>query len=331
MDETTTVSDRVAVRPSSSSAAWVPSWAGLSWSGIIAGAFTAVAVSIILISLGSGIGFSLVSPYSYSLSAGTLTILGALWLVFSQAVGFATGGYVAGRLRRDPTPVRNGEVAFRDGAAGLTVWAIGVAVSMLFVAAIANKIGNAAGEAGLTALAGQAPSINYFADTLLRPNPQASLQVPARNAAGGGGASAAPGTSGTPAVTGEAATSGTAASGANPAPANRNANAAQLQVSQILLTSMGPNGMSDDDRSYLVQTVSAQTGLSRDQAQRRIDDVTNRIKQAADSGRKAAAYLSFWTFMSLLFGAVCAALGGILGGDLRDEVALREAVPTSPL
>lgn len=327
MDETTTVSDRVGIARSSSS-----SWAGLSWSGVIAGAFTAVAVSIILISLGSGIGFALVSPYSYSPSAGTLTILGALWLVFSQAVGFATGGYVAGRLRRGPTPVRNGEVAFRDGAAGLTVWAIGVVVSMLFVAAIANKAGNAAGEAGLTALAGQTPSINYFADTLLRANPQA----PAGSAAIGGGAGTMPGTSGTTAGPGEATANGaaanaTAAGGANSAPGNRNVSAAQLQVSQILLTALGPNGMSNDDRSYLVQTVSAQTGLSRDEAQRRVDDVTNRVKEAADSARKAAAYLSFWTFMSLLFGAVCGALGGILGGDLRDEVALREAVPTSPL
>jgi hypothetical protein len=34
--------------------------------------------------------------------------------------------------------------------------------------------------------------------------------------------------------------------------------------------------------------------------------------------------------MSLLFGAVCATMGGMLGGDLRDEFAMREAVSTSP-
>ena len=41
----------------------------------------------------------LVSPYSYSssASASTMTVIGAVWLVFAQAVGFATGGYVAGR------------------------------------------------------------------------------------------------------------------------------------------------------------------------------------------------------------------------------------------
>ncbi|MGA8613975.1 MAG: hypothetical protein WB760_20335 [Xanthobacteraceae bacterium] len=30
------------------------------------------------------------------------------------------------------------------------------------------------------------------------------------------------------------------------------------------------------------------------------------------------------------FGAVCATMGGMLGGDLRDEIAMREGVSTSP-
>ena len=39
-----------------------------------------------------------------------------------------------------------------------------------------------------------------------------------------------------------------------------------------------------------------------------------------DEARKAAAYVSFWSFMALLFGAVAATLAGILGGELRDEI-----------
>jgi hypothetical protein len=39
----------------------------------------------------------------------------------------------------------------------------------------------------------------------------------------------------------------------------------------------------------------------------------------SDEARKAAAYLSFWSFLALLFGAVAATLAGILGGELRDE------------
>lgn len=38
----------------------------------------------------------------------------------------------------------------------------------------------------------------------------------------------------------------------------------------------------------------------------------------SDEARKAAAYLSFWSFLALLFGAIAATLAGILGGELRD-------------
>lgn len=41
--------------------------------------------------------------------------------------------------------------------------------------------------------------------------------------------------------------------------------------------------------------------------------------ETSEAARKAAAYISFWSFMALLFGAVAATLAGILGGELRDE------------
>src|SRR5580700_4204279 len=181
MDETTVISERATVSGVSGAApqrGWpVLWWSGLSWSAVIAGALTAIAVTSIVVALGSGVGLSLASPYSYSPSGGTLTILGAVWLVFAQAIGFAVGGYVAGRLRRDPAVLRTAEVKFRDGANGLTVWAIGVAVSTVIIAAGAGKIGNAVEDAsgataGLIATAAQGPSMDYFVDSLLRPNLQ---------------------------------------------------------------------------------------------------------------------------------------------------------------
>jgi len=94
------------------------------------------------------------------------------------------------------------------------------------------------------------------------------------------------------------------------------------------------NTIAPDDRTYLAQIVSARTGMSMDDAQKRVDDVVNRarasVTQATETARKAGAYLSFWTFMSLLFGAACATLGGMLGGDLRDDFTTRRAVPTAP-
>ena len=345
MDETTIVGENVAV-VGSPSAGWSGAWSGISWSAVIAGAVTAIAVSFIIIALGSGIGMAVESPYSYSSpSATTMTVIGALWLVFAQAVGFAVGGYVAGRLRRSPAALHTDEVKFRDGANGLVVWAIGVFVTAIVLVAGVSKAENAiantaigtlaVGTAGTSALA-QGPSVNYFTDTLLRANPQSGSNLGASatgNAAQNTPAGAAGGASATPAGTSGGTPAGAAASGS---PAQNSAsrepdNRQRIEVNRILVTSLGPKGISNDDRTYLAQVVAAQTGLSQSDAQKRVDSVVDQMKQdatqAADTARKAAAYVSFWSFMSLLFGAVCATLGGILGGDLRDEFADRQVVP----
>lgn len=97
-----------------------------SWSVVIAGAFAAWAVSFIFIALGSGIGLVISSPFSGP-SAGTMTIIGALWLIIAQSVAYATGGYLAARLRiRDHIP--GDETMFRDAAHGFMAWVVGVAV-----------------------------------------------------------------------------------------------------------------------------------------------------------------------------------------------------------
>jgi hypothetical protein len=285
--------------------AWTDPHSGISWSAIIAGALTAIAISIIVIALGSGIGMSVISPYSYSPpSATTMTVIGALWLVFAQAIGFATGGYVTARLRRSPTPIHSGEVKFRDGASGLIVWAVGVVLTLLVVAAAVSRVdsktdGSANNTTALVAATGsELKPLDYFSDALLRPGRQAVAGAAAPVASANG---SVPGTSND---TGDQ----------------------RSQINRILLTALGPAGISADDRAYLAQIVSAQTGLGQEDAQHRVDEVVSHVRadamQAAESARKAAAYLSFWTFMSLLFGAVCATLGGILGGDLRDESSI---------
>jgi len=134
-------------------------WSAVSWSAIIAGALSAMAVTVIVVALGSGIGLSLASPFSSSPSASSLTIMGAVWLVLAQGIGYATGGYIAGRLRTNPALAHTGEVKFRDAANGLVVWAIGVVVSMLLLVGAAGKAGSAA--AGVAATATEPSSLDY--------------------------------------------------------------------------------------------------------------------------------------------------------------------------
>jgi hypothetical protein len=163
--------------------------AAFTWSVVIAGALAAWAVAFIIVSLGAGIGLAITTPYSGP-GTTTMTIAGAVWLVLAETLAYATGGYLAARLRiRDHIP--GPETKFRDAAHGFMTWVVGVALMIVV-----------------------------------------------------------------------------------------------LVVTGVLSTH--PAG----------QTAAAMS----------------------DEARRAAAYLSFWSFLALLFGAVAATLAGILGGELRDEI-----------
>ena len=57
-------------------------------------------LSLILVLLGFGLGFSAVSPWADSgISAKGLGISTIIWLAFTQIVASGLGGYIAGRLR----------------------------------------------------------------------------------------------------------------------------------------------------------------------------------------------------------------------------------------
>ena len=267
-----------------------------------------MAVAFIIMALGSGIGLSFASPYGSGPSATSLTVAAAVWLVMAQTMGFATGGYLAGRLRSPAYDGVIGETTFRDAAQGFIVWALG-AVAM---AAFVGLMGYLAASAATQAAAGAATAVgvaahnepastpaaatDYFVDLLFRPGP-------------------APTTASTPRPSD---TVGLAAAGAQP---GLNAET-RAEVTRILVRSIGQGRLDDNDRGYLAQVVSARTGLPPDEALRRVAEVETKareaVKEAADKTAKAGAYFSFWTFMSLLFGATAATLGGILGGQLRD-------------
>ena len=55
---------------------------GVSWPAVIGGAFTAAAVSLILLTLGAGFGLASLSPWSGSgATVTTFSIVGGLWLI----------------------------------------------------------------------------------------------------------------------------------------------------------------------------------------------------------------------------------------------------------
>jgi hypothetical protein len=295
----TTLIERDVIVPAGDDASKTP----FSWSAAIAGTFAAMAVTFIVVALGSGVGLSFASPYGSGPSATSLTVAAAVWLVMAQALGFATGGYLAGRLRSPAYDGVIGETTFRDAAQGFIVWALGtvimgavlVTLGYFAASATARVAAGAATAAARGEPATASAATDYFVDLLFRPGP-----APATNNA------AAP------------ATVGVAAAGAQPALSAET----RAEATRVLVRSVAQGKLDDSDRAYLAQVVSARTGLPPDEAQRRVTEVEGKAreaaKEAADKTAKAGAYFSFWTFMSLLFGGMAATLAGMLGGQLRD-------------
>jgi hypothetical protein len=114
----------------------------LHWTPIIAGALVASALFIILITFGSAIGLSVASTSpTWRDTSSTFVLLSGLFLLLTALVSFGFGGYIAGRLRRTWNPAAHNDwVEFRDGAHGLTSWALGVVIGALIATAVAAAV-----------------------------------------------------------------------------------------------------------------------------------------------------------------------------------------------
>ncbi|MDH6199999.1 MULTISPECIES: hypothetical protein [Rhizobium] len=267
----------------------------MTWGPIFGGAAAAIGVTLILLLLGSGVGLTMVSPWSgQSSSLGTVGVTAAIWLVVVQWLSSGLGGYITGRLRTKWAAVHTDEVFFRDTAHGFISWAIATIFVAGFLAssltslagAGAQAVGSAATAAGTaassTASAADLPTA-YFTDALLRPE-QARAGSPTDDTA------------------------------------------ATAEVSRILLNGAAAGQIPDDDKAYLATIVSARTGLSEADARTRVDTVLKRIddakvaaQKAADEARKAASTTALLGALSLLIGAFIAAAAAAFGGSQRDE------------
>src|ERR1700678_982785 len=132
-----------------------PSTSAASWPAIIAGAFVAAAVSLVLLALGSGLGFASISPWpGKGVTGTTFAVTTAIWLILTQWVAAGLGGYLAGRLRTRWIGTHTHEVFFRDTAHGLITWAVASVVVAATIASSIGAAGHAVGVAGRMAAGG---------------------------------------------------------------------------------------------------------------------------------------------------------------------------------
>jgi hypothetical protein len=289
----------------------------VEWGPIAAGAAAAAATSVLLLTFGSAIGLTAVSPWPNSgLPWWLIGLIAALWILIVQAGSYALGGYLAGRLRAPVSAIPTQEREFRDGAHGFLVWAVGLIVSAIVVGwtvsgavktgteAVSTVAGTATGAAA-GALANQADAFAYTVDKLMRATPG---QPPAASAADTGAATAP--------ADGDAGTART----------EPTSNADKVEVGRIFALSLSNGALAPDDRTYLASLISERTGLPQADAEARVDqaytalqDAEAKAREAADKARVAAALGAFLTAAAVLIAAVAAAAGAGLGGRHRDE------------
>jgi hypothetical protein len=94
----------------------------------------------------------------------------------------------------------------------------------------------------------------------------------------------------------------------------------QAEAGRILANGLRQDPMPAADQAYLARIVSARTGISQQDAERRVSDVVAEVRQAEDTARKATARALFWSFMALMLGALSASFAATVGGRHRDHL-----------
>ncbi|THK42394.1 hypothetical protein E8Q33_02230 [Methylophaga sp. SB9B] len=272
----------------------------VSWAAIFAGAVSAAAMTLIMLILGFGLGFSVISPWqNEGVSMEAIGWSTVIWLTFTQIVSAGLGGYMAGRLRTRWTDINIDEIYFRDTAHGLISWAVAtLLVATLILSSIGAVISGSA-KAGASLAGGAtsaAPMISdavsessdYVTNALLRTAPGAEIE-------------------------------------------QRADRDVRDELSTIVVQALRDGELNEDDKQYVVGLVANYTELNEAEAEQRIDEVIARAQQAAtdaelaareaaDAALTSATFASLWLFIALLIGAYIASFMATVGGRQRDSV-----------
>ena len=270
-----------------------------SWGAIVSGALVAISVSLVLIALGTGLGFASMSPWpDRGVSASTFSIAAVIWFIVMQWVSSLLGGYITGRLRTRWIGTHVHEVFFRDTANGLVTWALAtVVVAAVLASSVAAGVSGGAKAVTAVASAGAAGAAHSAV-------------------AGGTDSDFAYGVDKLFRAPGASTASGSAAGAGDARP----------EATRILVNALASGGLPDADRAYLATLIASRTGMSETDAQRRVDELVAsateaqvKMKAAADAARQDAAQVGIYTALAMLIGAFIASVASALGGRLRDE------------
>jgi len=259
----------------------------VSWAAIFAGAFTTTAITVVLTMLGTGFGLAWVSPWPGLGSSATIfTISAGIGLIVVQWVASGMGGFIAGRLRTKWVGLHTHEVFFRDTAHGFVTWAIASVFGAMVLASATSSVVGAGQVAGP---AFQAASTNILTSSAGTYGMDLLFRSDRQDT-------------------------------------NVPDQDVRPEAARILVNGLQNGEIPDSDRGYLVQLVAMKTGISQEQAKKRVDVAienarlaVEKAKHVADSVRRAAANFSIFGALSMLIGAFIASVSAAYGGSLRDE------------
>ncbi|ABI60571.1 hypothetical protein [Nitrosomonas eutropha] len=295
----------------------------VSWSAVFAGSAATAILSLILLILGSGLGLSVVSPWTdtSAVGVGAASLYVIIWVVLSSLLAAGLGGYLAGRLRVKWPDIAKDEIFFRDTAHGFLSWAVSSLVTAVLLATAVGSVVHGtiqmstnaavttsavAGSTVADSFGSDNISIDYFIDSLFRKSEHTTNT--------------------------DVASKETNAKKVDDKVELTNEDGSShigMEVTRIFVNSIQSGNIETEDLNYVSEVISQHTGLTHEQAKERVKTTFSRIqmelekaetalKETADQVRKASSYMALWIFISLLSGAFVASVAAIYGGRQRD-------------
>jgi polyhydroxyalkanoate synthesis regulator phasin len=269
----------------------------ISWGAVLAGAVIVIAVHLSLSLLGLGIGLSTVDPAAGDTPEATSFGLGAgIWWVVSNLIALVIGGYVAARL--SGMPLRGDGIIH-----GVLTWAVTLLITIYLL------------TTGVGTLVGGAFNIVGNAVSTL----------------GQGVAQAAPRALEAAGVSPEQIQQQADELLRPEQPGQLNPDQARSELTDALRQMVtGSEQDAAQARQRATELIAQRAGITPEQANQRIEQMTTEFKrradeakaqatQAADATAKAASSASIWAFVAFVLGAAAGALGGAMGTRNRYE------------
>ena len=296
------------------------------WGAIFAGTVVAIVLQLVLSLLGTGIGMSTLDPLRHSSPDATTFGIGALlWWVLTSIVSLFAGGWAAGHLAGAPDKT--------DAMLhGLVTWGLTAIATVYLLASIvgsvvsggASVVGTAATAAGGAAAAAAGPA----ADAAKQQLQDSGISLDSLM----GQAKQLLQQTGKPALQPESLENQTSSATDKLTSTNATQSPDDLQATVQRIISQGKDTVDQADRDALVNVVMARTGLSRPEAEARVNNwvqgyekaratyqqkkaqAEQKAREVADAAAKYSAQAALAAVIALVLGALAAGFGGSLAG-----------------